>query len=281
MRIRRRFLDRRQIKSSEGELLWELENSYSLSPKLSSSIMTTAKECLLRDYSLREGQIEVTVIGIEERSGKVIEKMEKKKVRLTIDNGIEDIEILKEYGRISLRQIKIERITDEAIEQGGVLSQEDLSKYLGCTVRTIQRDIKAIKKKGIEVVTRGYLHNIGRGQTHKVKIIGMYLDGKTYSEIKLTARHSAGAIKRYLESFTKVLMAQSKGIYERKEISSVTGISEGLVKQYLELIKESKKDKIKSENLKDLISRNSYRSGIKKTAKLYSEPLGAMMRGLL
>jgi len=281
MRLRRRILDRRQIKSSEGELLWELENSYSLSPKLSSSILMTAKECLLKDYSLREGQIEVTVIGVEERSGKVIEKMEKKKVRLTIDNGIEDIEILKEYGRISLRQIKIERITDEAIEQGGVLSQEDLSKYLSCTVRTIQRDINAIKKKGIEVITRGYLHNIGRGQTHKVKIIGMYLDGKTYSEIKLTARHSSGAIKRYLESFTKVLMAQSKGIYERKEISAVTGISEGLVKQYLELIRESKKDKTRSENLKELIKRNSYRAGIKKTAKLYSEPLGAMMRGLL
>jgi hypothetical protein len=281
MRIRRRFLDRRQIKSSEGELLWELENSYSLSPKLSSSIMMTAKECLLKEYSLREGQIEVRVIGLEERSGKLIEKMEKKKVRLTIDNGIEDIETLKEFGRTELRQIKIQRITDEAIEQGGVLSQEDLSKYLSCTVRTIQRDVKAIKKKGIEVVTRGYLHNIGRGQTHKVKIIGMYLDGKTYSEIKLTARHSSGAIKRYLESFTKVVMSQSKGIYERKEISSVTGISEGLVKQYLELIRESKKDKTRSENIKELIKRNSYRSGIKKTAKRYSEPLGAMMRGLL
>jgi len=281
MRLRRRFLARRQIKSSEGELLWELENSYSLSPKLSSSILMTAKECLLRDYSLREGQIEETVIGVEERSGKVVEKMEKKKVRLTIDNGIEDLEILKEYGRISLRQIKIERITDEAIEQGGVLSQEDLSKYLGCTVRTIQRDINAVKKKGVEVVTRGYLHNIGRGQTHKVKIIGMYLDGKTYSEIKLTARHSSGAIKRYLESFTKVLMAQSKGIYERKEISAVTGISDGLVKQYLELIRQSKKDKTRSENLKDLINRNSYREGIKKTVKSYSEPLGAMTRGLL
>jgi hypothetical protein len=280
MRLSRRFLDRRQIKSSEGELLWELENSYSLSPKLSSSIMMTAKECLLKEYSLREGQIEVTVIGVEERSGKVIEKMEKKKVRLTIDNGIEDIETLKELGRTDLRQIKIQRITDEAVEQGGVLSQEDLSKYLGCTVRTIQRDIKAIKKKGIEVVTRGYLHNIGRGQTHKVKIIGMYLDGRTYSEIKLSTRHSSGAIKRYLESFTKVFMSQSKGIYERKEISAVTGISEGLVKQYLELIRESKKDKTRKENLKDLIKRNSYRLGIKKTAKRYSEPLGAMMGGL-
>ena len=281
MKIRRTVLNRRQIKSSEGELIWELENSYSLSPKLSSMILMTAKECLLRDYHLKEGQIEVTVISIEERSGKIIEKMEKKRVRLTIDNGIEDIELLKEYGRINLRQIKIERITEEAIEQGGVLSQEDLSKYLSCTVRTIQRDIKAIKQKGIEVVTRGYLHNIGRGQTHKVKIIGMYLDGKAYSEIKLKARHSVGAIKRYLESFTKVVMAQSRGIYRIKDISAVTGISETLVRQYRELVKESKKDKTSKENLGLLIERSSYREGIKKTVKHYSKPQAAMMRGLL
>jgi len=281
MELRRTEISRRQIKSSEGEFIWELKNSYELSPKLSEQILITAKESLLREHQLKEGQIEVTVIGIEERSGKVIEKMEKKKVRLTIDNGNEDIEALKEYGRIGLREIKIQRITEEAIEQGGILSQEDISKYLSVSVRTVKRDISRIKHRGIEVVTRGYLHNIGRGQTHKVKIIGLYLDGKTYSEIKLRARHSIGAIKRYIESFTKVLMSQSKGIYERKEISSVTGISEGLVKQYLELIRESKKDKTRKENLKDLINRNSYRSGVKKTAKSYSSPQAAMMRGLL
>lgn len=281
MELRRTELARRQIKSSEGEFLWELKNSYELSPKLSEQILLTAKESLLREYQLKEGQIEVTVIGIEERSGKLIEKMEKKKVRLTIDNGNEDIEALKEYGRIGLREIKIQRITEEAIEQGGILSQEDISKYLSVSVRTVKRDISRIKQRGIEVVTRGYLHNIGRGQTHKIKIIGMYLDGKTHSEIKLRARHSIGAIKRYIESFTKVLMSQSKGIYERKEISAVTGISESLVKQYLELIRESKKDKTRKENLKDLIKRNSYRVGIKKTAKSYSSPQAAMMRGLL
>lgn len=259
MELRRTELERRQIKSSEGEFIWELKNSYELSPKLSEQILLTAKESLLREYQLKEGQIEVTVIGIEERPGKLIEKMGKKKVRLTIDNGNEDI---------------------EAVKQGGVLSQEDISKYLSVSLSTVKRDISRIKQRGIEVVTRGYLHNIGRGQTHKVKIIGMYLDGKTYSEIKLTARHSSGAIKRHIESFTKVVMAQSKGIYERKEISSVTGISEGLVKQYLELIRESKKEKTRSENLKDLIKRNSYRLGIKKTAKRYSEPLAAMMGGL-
>ncbi len=280
MKISRTILNRRQIKSSEGEFIWELENSYELSPKLSELILNTAKECLLREHQLKEGQIEVTVIEIEERSGKVIEKLQKKKVRLTIDNGIEDIEVLKEYGRINLRQIKIERITEEAIEQGGVLSQEDLGKYLGCTVRTIQRDIKQIKKKAIEVVTRGYLHNIGRGQTHKVKIIGMYLDGQTYSEIRQKTRHSVGAIKRYLGSFVKVLMSQARGIYRTKDISGVTGLSEILVKQYSELIKESKKDRTRRENLKQLIERSGYREGIKKTEKSYSEPLAAMMGGL-
>src|SRR5574338_133228 len=203
MKIRRRLIDRQQIKSSEGEFIWELENSYELSPKLSSLILMTAKECLIRDKQLKEGQIEVTVIGIEERAGKVIEKMEKKRVRLTIDNGIEDLEVLREYGRVELRRVKLQRVSQEAIEQEGVVSQEDLSKYLGCTVRTIQRDIKEIKKEGVEVITRGYLHNIGRGQTHKVKIIGMFLDGMTYSEVKQKSRHSIGAIKRYIESFTK------------------------------------------------------------------------------
>jgi DNA-binding Lrp family transcriptional regulator len=257
-----------------------MENSYELSPKLSHQILLTAKECLLKEYNLREGQIEITVVGIEERAGKVIEKLEKKKVRLTIDNGIEDLEVKKEYGRIGLRRIKIQRISDEAIEQEGVLSQEDLSKYLSCTVRTIQRDIREIKKQGIEVITRGYLHNIGRGQTHKVKIIGMYLDGHTYSEIKLLAHHSLGAIKRYLESFTKIIMCYKRGIYQNRDISAVTGLSQSLINQYVCLLKESKKDKIRRENLKQLIQRGSYREGIKKTVTWYSRPQAAMTRGL-
>lgn len=234
---------------------------------------------MIQDGSQLEGEIEVTVVGIEERAGKILEKMEKKKVRLTIDYGIDDIETLKEYGRIGLRQIRIQRITEEALEQGGVLSQEDLGKYLSCTVRTIQRDIREIKRRGIEVVTRGYLHNIGRGQTHKVKIIGMYLDGLTYSEIRQKAHHSTGAIKRYLESFTKVLMAEKRGIYRSKDVSAVTGLSEALVKQYQELKRESNRDKTRRENIRMLIERAGYRKGLKKTEKQHFGHQAAMTGG--
>ena len=280
MRIKKRQIERQQIKSSEGEFLYELEHSYELSPKLSSLILLSAKESLLREYHLREGQIEATVIGVEERSGKVIEKMEKVRVRLTIDNGLEDLDVQKSYGMKVLRRRKILRITEEAIEQQGVLSQEDLSKYLGCSVRTIQRDIRALKEGGQEVITRGYLHNIGRGQTHKAKIIGLYLDGLTYSEIKLMTKHSLGAIKRYLEGFTKVLMARKQGIYRIKDISLVTGLSNYLVEQYLTLIKESKREQTRKRNIELLIERNSYREEIKKRVVHYSNPLAAMTGGL-
>lgn len=257
-------LDRAQLKSSEGEFLYELENSYELSPKLSALILQTAKECLLRDHILKEGQIEVTVVGIKERSGKLIEKLEKKRIIVTIDNGQEDREAFESHGRIGLRQIRIQRITDEALDQGGVFSQEDLAKYLSCNVRTIQRDIKFIKSRGIEVITRGVLHNIGRGQTHKVQIVSQYLEGKTFSEIKRSLRHSDGSIKHYLTCFVKVLMSRRRGILSAKEISVVTGLSENLVSQYLELIKNSEADPVRYEHLEMLIERSSWRPEVVK-----------------
>ena len=246
-------IERQQHKTSEGEFIFELLHEYELSPKESESILETAKRCLIRENVLKEGEIEVSAILIEECSGKKVEEMQKVRVRLTIDNGQEDIEVLKNSGRLALRRIRIQRISGEAIEQNGILSQEDLSKYLSCDIRTIKRDIHYIKQSGIEVITRGVLHNIGRGQTHKVKIISLYLEGKTFSEIKLKTHHSVGAIKRYIQDFQKVIMSIHHGIKDLESISNVTGLSRTLVNQYIELIKQSNKDTHKKAMMKDMI----------------------------
>lgn len=272
-------LVRRQNKGNDGAFLYELQNSYELSPKVSEQILYSAKEWLFQESQLKEGQIEVTLIEWEERSGKTIESMSKRRVRLTIDAGLEDIQTLKEFGRRILRQNRIQRLCEEALEQKGILSQEDLARHLGCSVRTIKRDIKEIKARGAEVITRGVLHNIGRGQTHKVRIINMYLEGYTYSEIRRKTHHSTGAIKRYLESFIKVLLAQRRKIYQARAISQVTGLSEYVVSQYQQLIRESKKDKIKRKAIEDVIGQHLNYAGIKKTQSSYGRRAAVSMGG--
>lgn len=271
------YIQRQQNKTSEGEFIYELENSYELSPKVSEQILQSAKEILLREGQLQEGQIEVRVIEIEERAGKTIEKMQKKRVRLTIDSGIEDIASRKEFGRRGLREIRIQRISQEAIEQDGILSQEDLSRYLSCDVRTIRRDIEKIKQRGIEVITRGVLHNIGRGQTHKKKIVGLYLEGYFYSDIKLRTRHSVGSIKRYIQEFTKVFMSIHRGITEETEISLVTGTSLNLVRQYKGILQESSGNKRRQEKLRFI--RKMHENGVKKTKSVTTGVLAGLTTG--
>jgi len=53
MKLRRRILNRRQIKSSEGEFIWELENSYELSPKLSSLDINDSQRMLASRLQLK------------------------------------------------------------------------------------------------------------------------------------------------------------------------------------------------------------------------------------
>ena len=77
MRALRNTLSRAELKSYEGEFLYELIHSYELSPKLSEQILISAKTSLLRTKGLREGQIVAVVVGIDEKSGKPVEKMKK------------------------------------------------------------------------------------------------------------------------------------------------------------------------------------------------------------
>jgi len=232
---------------------------------LSEQILHTAKQSLIYEFKNYPGQVEVVVSGLEEKSGKPLLRVKKQRVVLTLDNGHEDLRALQNFGCPGLRRIIIQRITDEAIEQGGILSQEDLSHCFHCSVRTIKRDIRSIRALGIDVITRGVFHNIGRGQTHTSQIIKQYLNGFTYSEIKRKTQHSLSAIKRYLESFSKVLMSLHYGIKENREIALVTGLSEHLISQYRKLISSAKRCPIMQQHLTILLEQSQYRSGQKKT----------------
>jgi hypothetical protein len=73
-----------------------------------------------------------------------------------------------------------------------------------------------------------------------------------------------GAIKRYVQDFTKVMMSISRGIREGEEIRSVTGLSINLINQYKEILKESRGNKQRQEKLEML---REMHKGVKKTPK--------------
>jgi len=158
----------------------------------------------------------------------------------------EDRKVLKEKGLITLRRRRIIRMSHEALDQGALLTQEDLAELLTTSVRTVRYDIAHLREKGVNIPTRGYYRDIGRGPSHKAVIVGLWLKGYEYSEIELRTHHSPASIQNYVENFKKVVFLKDKMAIE--DIRQVTGLSERLIKEYTELFKQY----TESERLKNL-----------------------------
>lgn len=223
-------------KTAERQFLHEMETDFELAPAASRAVLATAQQVLLAlGGEPRQGQMRVTVVSAEEPSGKPLAAMKKVSVVVTVDGGLEDLEVLKRFGVGGQRRVRLLRMTEEAVDQDGVLTQEDLARLCQSDVRTIRRDVLALRGEGHWVPTRGVVKEIGRGQSHKAKIVEMYLRRMTYSEIVRRARHAASSVKRYVETFGRLVVLWQKGVCQPGEMAFVLGISERLAREYLAL----------------------------------------------
>lgn len=223
-------------KTAERQFLYELETDFELAPATARSVLETAQQVLfpfVGEGEVREGQMRVTVVSVAEPSGKPLAAMKKVGVVVTVDGGMGDLAVQERFGLASLRRFRLLRMTEEAVDQGGVLTQEDLARLLQVGVRTIRRDVEDLREAGYWVPTRGTVREIGRGQSHKAKIVEMYLERRTYTEIVRRTRHAPSSVKRYVETFGRVVVLWEKGIREAGEIAYVVGISERLAREYL------------------------------------------------
>ena len=223
-------------KTSERQFLYELETDFELAPAASRAVLATAQQVLLSwGGEPRQGQMRVTVVSVNEPSGKPLAAMKKVSVVVTVDGGLEDLEVLQGFGVQGVRRARVLRMTEEAVDQGGVLTQEDLARLCQSDVRTIRRDVVALRGAGHWVPTRGAVKEMGRGQSHKAKIVEMYLRRMTYSEIVRRARHAPSSVKRYVETFGRVVVLWEKGVRGPGEVGFIVGVSERLAGEYLKL----------------------------------------------
>jgi len=227
------------VKSVEHLFLHELKSGFELSPKEAQGILESVKAIFNMEgtkwsEAFRPGRIKEVVLAKDASPGRALSELRKVEVTLTLDARGEDLDVLSQYGRVALRGVRILRLVEEALDQGGILTQEDLAHILRASIRTIKRDIAHLRRSGYLVHTRGQIKGIGRGKSHKIAIVELYLQRHTYTEISRRTRHSPFAIKRYLTTFSRVTNLKRKGV-GKEEISFLLGISSQLTKEYFDL----------------------------------------------
>ena len=232
-------LERLQAKTAEQRFVQMLEQEFQFAPKVAQVILQEAQACLVGSTEpLRSGQIRVILAKRQAGHGRPLRQTELTEVTWTVDAGAEDRQVQAEHGLRRLRQVRLQRLVLEALAQDGVASQEDLAQALQVSVRTIQRDVQELTGQGLYLPTRGNLHGIGRGQTHKAQIIRRWLEGQTYDQIALYTHHTSTSIKRYIQSFVRVIQLHQQG-FEVSQISLLLQLGPALVQEYLAVYEQN------------------------------------------
>ena len=224
---------RQQAKTREQHFLNLMEQEFNYPPKIAQAILAEAQDCLLgHPTNLKPGQMRVRLLPRMAPHGRPLGQTTMIEVTWTVNAGKEDQEVEVQQGPTVLRQSRIQRLLDEAVAQGAVATQEDLAQALHVSVRTIKRDCAALQQQGVSLPTRGNLRGIGRGQTHKAQIVRRWLLGETYDQVAYHTRHSLTCVKRYIQTFARVMQLHQKGFIVG-EISLALQVGSPLVNDYL------------------------------------------------
>ena len=223
------------VRSAQHRLFQTLETDYAFPRATCRSLVNLIWDFVNETFGekIHEGQIVFHAASSSEPPGKRISEIKTVPIHLTFHDRT-DIRVLSEEGTSALRKHKIIRLSNESLDQGGLLTQEDLAVLLCSSRRTIRRDIKELKGQGIEIPTRGTLQDIGPGVTHKSKVVKMWLEGYEYTDIERKTGHSGFSVQRYLSGFSKVVRFYSRG-YSLPEIRELADMSERLIQEYLDL----------------------------------------------
>jgi len=233
-------IERLHYRSSSHTLQNVIVQGTNCSP-FEANIITEKAEEILRvgryspENTLQPGQMMWRAMDEKEPPGKPTKECLFKTIRLTVHRLEEDLAVLHTLGRSAKRGQQILRLTSEALDQGALLTQEDLATILDCDVKTIRMDIKRLQNRlGILVPTRGNRKDIGPGITHRDKVIELFLRGKNAVSIGRDMKHSLKAVERYISTFCRVVYSHQE-LKNSLKTALVVGVSVRLVNRCLEL----------------------------------------------
>jgi hypothetical protein len=243
-------IERLQAKSPEEAIIEQIGRDFNLAPFMAKTQFEQMWQYFERYFGLERdvGQMTILAVSSDSPPGRPMAECKRMPVNLTMDSA-DDLEALRQ-GVGTLRRSKIQRLTRETQEQGALLTQEDLARFLCASRSTIKRDIAHLRSEGVDVPTRGQVKDIGRGVSHKTCIVRDWLAGYTFSEINRRRWHALSSIERYCLDFQRVARLHTHGL-SVAEIRVSAGLSERLIQEYLHLFGEAGSD---NDRLKQLLN---------------------------
>jgi Protein of unknown function (DUF1670) len=150
------------------------------------------------------------------------------------DSDIEDWKTPIHHRELRLK--KIERWTQQAFDQGALLSQLDLAVLLTTSEQTAGQYVREYHNLySRPLPTRGNVQLIGSGQTHKREIVSLHLKGYLVPIICKRTNHSRESVERYIHDYEAIKLLASK-FDDVDLISRIVRLKTSVVKQYLDLI---------------------------------------------
>ena len=135
-----------------------------------------------------------------------------------------------------IRIKKVERWTQQAYDQGAMLTNLDLAVLFGVNETTAAQYVREycdLYNKSLP--TRGNIQFIGGGQTHKKEIISLHLNGYLVPTICQRTNHSKDAVERYIRDFEAIRLLNPK-FGDVNSILLITRLSKTVVQQYIDLL---------------------------------------------
>ena len=126
----------------------------------------------------------------------------------------EDIELKRQnVSKTEHDMIRIARLTKAAKKQGSMLTVEELAAIMNRSTATISKRIGEYHETHDDVLPlKGYILDMGRGTTHKKKIIELYEQKIQPPDIARKTEHSLNAVDRYIKDYERVKFLIRRGI---------------------------------------------------------------------
>jgi biotin operon repressor len=252
---------RLEPKTAQQAIIGRIAEDLRLTPFLARAYYEQMAEYfrLFAGLDLQDNQLAYCAVGAQEPPGKRITDCARVSVRLTL-HAAADFDNTGSTSVPELRRRRLRRLCEEALDQGGLLSQEDLALILTTSESTIKRDLRALRAAGISVPTRGQQRDIGPGVSHKVQTVLGYLRGEDFTQLSRRLCHGQDSMERYLKAFRQVALMTQEGLAPEL-ICRACRLSAALVAQYQALYQQALGDAAMQSRLRDLLGTDAPPAG--------------------